>query len=103
MSDCIAVRIEQGGVPVAQGLMALGAQAREPDVATGDLEIAVLSGHHDHRNVGILKFPDLNQAHGWYESEAYQCLISNRDAAADMTVVSYEEPGNNDMAIVEMK
>jgi uncharacterized protein (DUF1330 family) len=54
----------------------------------------VLSGQHKHPTVGILKFSDLNQAHGWYESEAYQALISNRDAAAEMTIVSYEEPEN---------
>ena len=52
----------------------------------------VLSGKHDHPTVGILKFSNLDKAHGWYESEAYQTLISNRDEAADMTIISYEEP-----------
>ena len=52
----------------------------------------VLSGKHDHSNVGILKFADLSKAHGWYESKDYQSLIPNRNEAADMTVISYEEP-----------
>jgi len=52
----------------------------------------VLSGVHNHPTVGILKFTDLNRAHGWYESEAYQALIPNRNEAADMTIISYEEP-----------
>lgn len=52
----------------------------------------VLSGQHNHSTVGILKFPDLIKAHGWYESEAYQALIPNRNEAADMTVISYEQP-----------
>lgn len=55
----------------------------------------VLSGTHDHSTVGILKFTDLSKAHGWYESEAYQSLIPNRNEAADMTVISYEEPATS--------
>lgn len=52
----------------------------------------VLSGSHDHQNVGILKFPDSANANGWYESQEYQDLIPSRDEAADMTIISYEEP-----------
>lgn len=52
----------------------------------------VLSGKHNHSTVGILQFSDLTQAHGWYESDAYQALIPNRNEAADMTVISYEQP-----------
>jgi len=54
----------------------------------------VLSGKHDHSTVGILKFSNLSQAHGWYESDAYQSLIPIRNEAADMTVISYEEPAS---------
>lgn len=52
----------------------------------------VLTGEHPHTNVGILRFPDLNKAHAWYASEAYQALIPLRETGAEMTVVSYEEP-----------
>jgi uncharacterized protein (DUF1330 family) len=53
----------------------------------------VLAGEHRHTNVGIIRFPDLDKAHRWYLSEAYQALIPIRDAAADITVVSYQDPG----------
>jgi uncharacterized protein (DUF1330 family) len=52
----------------------------------------VLAGEHDHKIFAMLKFPDLNNAHGWYQSDAYQALIQNRDEAADFTVISFEEP-----------
>lgn len=52
----------------------------------------VLEGEHEHRAVGILKFPDLDTALGWYNSPDYQSLIANRNAAANMTIISYEEP-----------
>jgi len=52
----------------------------------------VFAGEHTHQTVGVLSFPNLENAHGWYESEAYQSLIPARDAAADMTVISYIEP-----------
>lgn len=52
----------------------------------------VLSGSHEFPNVGILRFANLNEAHGWYESKAYQALIPNRNEAAEMTIISYEEP-----------
>lgn len=52
----------------------------------------VFTGEHTHQTVGVLSFPSLEKAHGWYESEAYQSLISVRDSAADMMVISYIEP-----------
>ena len=52
----------------------------------------VFSGDNRHATVGILKFPSLQEAHDWYESDAYQSLIPVRDSAVDMTVISYEEP-----------
>ncbi len=56
--------------------------------------LKVLAGHHKYPNIGILKFPDREKAREWYESEAYQKLIPTRELAADMSVVSYEEPPN---------
>jgi len=52
----------------------------------------VFAGEHTHQSVGVISFPSLENAHGWYESEAYQSLIPVRDAAADMMVISYIEP-----------
>lgn len=52
----------------------------------------VLEGAHSHQAVGILKFPDLDKAIGWYDSADYQALIPNRNEAAELTVISYEEP-----------
>jgi len=52
----------------------------------------VFTGEHTYKNVGVLSFPNLESAHGWYESEAYQSLIPVRDVAADMMVISYTIP-----------
>jgi len=52
----------------------------------------IFSGDHGHASVGILSFPSLEEAHDWYESDAYQSLISVRDSTAAMTVISYSEP-----------
>ena len=61
------------------------------ELMTKGKTMKVLSGSHDHQNVGILKFPDSAKAKGWYESQEYQDLILNREEAADMTIISYEE------------
>jgi len=60
-------------------------------LAKGKME-QVFTGEHRHANVGIIRFPDLDKAHEWYASEAYRALIPIRDAAAEMTVISYQEP-----------
>lgn len=52
----------------------------------------ILTGEHYHSAIGILQFPELETAHAWYNSVAYQSLIPTRDAAATVTVVSYSEP-----------
>ncbi len=51
----------------------------------------IVAGEHGHKICAILKFPDLKSASGWYESDAYQLLISNRDNAGDFTIIIYEE------------
>ena len=48
----------------------------------------VLEGEHSHQAVGILRFPDLDRAIGWYGSDEYQALIPNRNLAANLTVIS---------------
>ena len=40
--------------------------------------------------IGLFSFPDIERAHQWYGSKAYQALIPQRDAAAQVTVVSYQ-------------
>ncbi len=52
----------------------------------------VVLGEQPHATVGVLRFPDQDAAKRWYESEAYQALIPNRDAAASMTIVRYDAP-----------
>ncbi len=45
------------------------------------------SGDVKHQIEAILEFPSPEEATGWYESEAYQALIPNRDEAATVTLV----------------
>jgi len=54
--------------------------------------VETLAGSSDHHGVGILKFPSMDKLKSWYGSDAYQALIPLRDAAGDMTMVTYEEP-----------
>ena len=52
----------------------------------------VRAGEHAHQAVGVLRFPDRRAANAWYDSEAYQALIANRDRGAAMTAIVYDEP-----------
>lgn len=51
-----------------------------------------LAGTSDHQAVGVARFPDMEALTAWYRSPDYQALIPLRDDAADMTLVTYEEP-----------
>ncbi len=51
---------------------------------------AVLSGQHDHTDAVVIRFPDLGSIEKWYQSDAYQELISLRAQASDMVLISYE-------------
>lgn len=51
----------------------------------------VVSGVPEHTFAAVLKFPDIAMAKAWYESNDYQALVKNRDAAADVIVTRYEE------------
>jgi len=51
-----------------------------------------LAGHSDHRAVGVVRFPDMAALKAWYRSPDYQALIPLRDDAAQITLVTYEEP-----------
>lgn len=53
---------------------------------------AALAGALTHQTVGIVRFPDLGALEAWFRSDAYQALIPLRDAAADMTIITYSTP-----------
>ena len=46
-----------------------------------------LSGEVKHQLEAIFEFPSADAIDAWYESEAYQALIPNRDEAAYVTIV----------------
>lgn len=52
---------------------------------------SVLSGHHDHADTVVIRFPDLEALNSWYSSPEYQSLIPLRDEAADIDLLSFEE------------
>lgn len=51
----------------------------------------VLSGEEPHSDLVVLRFPDMAAATGWHDSVAYRELVPVRQAAADVTLVCYEE------------
>jgi len=46
-----------------------------------------LSGEVKHQIQAMFEFPSADAIDTWYESDAYQALIPNRDEAADVTIV----------------
>jgi uncharacterized protein (DUF1330 family) len=46
-----------------------------------------LSGEVKHQIEAIFEFPSADAIDAWYESDAYQALIPNRDEAAYVTIV----------------
>ena len=53
--------------------------------------VTVLSGHHDHADTVVIRFPDLEAVNSWHSSPAYQSLIPLRNEAAEIDLLSYEE------------
>jgi uncharacterized protein (DUF1330 family) len=51
----------------------------------------VLAGEHPHENTVVIEFPDQSTLQQWYNSDKYQGLIPNRDEAADVTIIGYDE------------
>jgi len=49
----------------------------------------VLSGQHKHDLVVVIEFPDQATVDNWYGSEKYQSLISLRNKAADVVIMTY--------------
>ena len=52
---------------------------------------SVLSGNHAHHDTVVIRFPDLAAINNWYSSPEYQSLITLRQEAADMELLSYDE------------
>jgi uncharacterized protein (DUF1330 family) len=52
-------------------------------------EARTLAGTLDEADMVILHFPSVDAADRWYRSDAYQALITLRDAAAEVTIVRY--------------
>ncbi len=50
----------------------------------------VLIGEHRHTDIVVIQFPDQDALRRWYSSEAYQALITLRNEAAEMVLVSYD-------------
>jgi uncharacterized protein (DUF1330 family) len=50
----------------------------------------VFSGEYPFERAVVIKFVDLAAAERWHESPEYQRLVPIRDAAADVTLVSYQ-------------
>ncbi len=53
----------------------------------------VLHGSHDYQATVLLKFPDADAIHRWYNSEAYQANIPIRGEAVDAVFIAIEEAG----------
>ena len=51
---------------------------------------SVLTGTHPHQDTVVIKFPDQPTLQQWYHSDAYQALITVRDEAADVVIISYD-------------
>ncbi|WP_138518077.1 DUF1330 domain-containing protein [Limnobacter alexandrii] len=43
-----------------------------------------------YNDIVVIRFPSLEAAHGWFQSDAYQALIPLREAAANVMLTSYE-------------
>lgn len=61
------------------------------EVAAGGKLARVLNGGRSGSAFVLLKFPDQEAVGKWYDSDAYQALIPDRNKAADVTFLSYDE------------
>ncbi len=60
---------------------------------TGGTVTEVLHGSHDHQSAVLLKFPDADSVHKWYNSDAYRAIIPTRSEAIDTVLIAIEEAG----------
>lgn len=49
-----------------------------------------LALQNSYTDIVVIRFPTIEAAHGWFQSDAYQALIPLRDAAAQVLLTSYE-------------
>ena len=59
----------------------------------GKTERSLAGGTADHGVVVVVEFPNQEKIDAWYASDAYQPLVPLRDAAAEMTMISYSQLG----------
>ena len=62
----------------------------EAEVIFRGRRATVLAGEHPHQHTVVIKFPDQPTLQRWYRSDAYQALISIRDEAANVVIISYD-------------
>ena len=62
----------------------------EAEVIFRGKRATVLAGKYPHRHTVVIKFPDQPTLQQWYYSDAYQALISVREEAADVVIISYD-------------
>ena len=62
----------------------------EAEVVFRGRRATVLAGEHPHQHTVVIKFSDQPTLQQWYHSDAYQDLISVRDDAADVVIISYD-------------
>ena len=62
----------------------------EADVVFRGKRATVLTGEHPYQHTVVIKFPDQPTLQKWYHSDVYQALISVRDEAADVVIISYD-------------
>ena len=51
----------------------------------------VLAGRHDHYDTVVISFPNVSALNNWFESSAYQSLVTLRESAAKIDLLSFEE------------
>ena len=81
-----AEKLQQYGAGAGPTLGAFGGEF----VARGTVT-EVLHGSHDHQNAVLLKFPDADSVHEWYNSDAYQANVPTRSEAIDTVFIAIEE------------
>jgi uncharacterized protein (DUF1330 family) len=60
------------------------------EILVGGGEMAVLEGNWSKPGCVVLKFPTLEKAMAWYESEDYKQLLDLRQSASNATVIAVE-------------
>lgn len=73
------------------------AEATAPTLAAVGAEVLIkgkmanmLIGKHNSDVGAVIKFPDQAAIDTWYNSDEYQALIPNRDAAADIVAIRFD-------------